>query len=131
MLIKLNSLMKKTNNQKGFTLVELMVVVVIIGILVAIAVPVYKSVTDRADKSAAAANARILNGSLQQYLMEDEDNEAPADVSAVKGVLVTDYISQEDWDNMKVADDADDGKIKYSGTATQGQWFSVNESYWD
>lgn len=130
MLIKLNSLMKKTNNQKGFTLVELMVVVVIIGILVAIAVPVYKSVTDRADKNAAAANARILNGSLQQYIMEDEDNEAPANVSAVEGVLVTDFISQEDWDNMKVADN-DDGKIKYSHTATQGQWFSVNDSYWN
>lgn len=127
MLIKLNSLMKKTNNQKGFTLVELMVVVVIIGILVAIAVPVYKSVTDRADKSAAAANARILNGSLQQYIMEDEDNEAPAK-GAVEGVLVTDFISQEDWDNMKVGDD---GKIKYSEAATQGQWFTVREDYWN
>lgn len=120
--------MKKTNNQKGFTLVELMVVVVIIGILVAIAVPVYKSVTDRADKSAAAANARILNGSLQQYLMEDETNVAPTDITAVKGVLVTDFISQEDWDNMKVADD---GKIIYSEAATQGQWFSVRENYWN
>jgi type II secretion system protein G len=69
----INKLMKgfKKNN-KGFTLVELMVVVVIIGILVAIAVPVYNASQARAKKNACEANIRILKSAIQQYYLDTE-----------------------------------------------------------
>ncbi|MHB1042030.1 MAG: prepilin-type N-terminal cleavage/methylation domain-containing protein [Eubacteriales bacterium] len=54
-------------NRKGFTLVELMVVVVIIGILVAIAIPVYNGTQNTARISAVQANVRIINGSIAAY----------------------------------------------------------------
>jgi len=44
-----------------------MVVVVIIGILVAIAVPVYNNVTLKAEKSAIEANLRTIDGAIMTY----------------------------------------------------------------
>ena len=49
-------MMKRDN--KGFTLVELMVVLLILGILVAIAIPIYNNVTGKANLNAIAANLK-------------------------------------------------------------------------
>jgi type IV pilus assembly protein PilA len=67
MFMKFMKMMQRKNNNKGFTLVELMVVIVIIGILVAIAVPIYNQSTTNAQVNACKANLRIINGAVSQY----------------------------------------------------------------
>lgn len=66
---------KQLRNEKGFTLVELMVVVVIIGVLVAIAVPVYNSVTEKAERRAVEANLRIIDSAIMQYYITEESSD--------------------------------------------------------
>ena len=55
-----------TEKQSGFTLIELMIIVAVIGILAAIAIPAYQSYVGRAYSNACLAEARSY--SIQVYL---------------------------------------------------------------
>lgn len=75
--------------REGFTLVEIMIVVAIIGLLAAIAVPSFVTARTKSQASACLNNLRQIDGAKDLYAM-DNDNAAPADVAA----LVTTYIKK-------------------------------------
>ncbi|MSA98433.1 prepilin-type N-terminal cleavage/methylation domain-containing protein [Finegoldia sp. BIOML-A3] len=62
--MKLQSLKKK---KKGFTLLELLVVLAILAILIAIAIPVYKNQKEKAAITAHNANVRVLETAVESY----------------------------------------------------------------
>ena len=59
--------MKKTTSRNGFTLIELIIVMVILGIMAAVAVPKYLDSIENAEKSAEDAVISAIRGGLKQY----------------------------------------------------------------
>jgi len=55
---------------RGFTLVEIMIVVVIIGLLATMAIPAFRRVTDASQDKAVLNNARQLSSAADQYFLE-------------------------------------------------------------
>jgi type IV pilus assembly protein PilA len=68
--------MLKLRNRKGFTLIELMIVVAILGILAAVAIPAFLKYIKRSKTSEATMNLRKLFDSSATYFANDWANES-------------------------------------------------------
>jgi len=68
----LKNMRNKMQDDKGFTLIELMVVVLIIAILIAIAIPTFLGLRRRAQDRAAQSNLRNALTAAKAYFTDDE-----------------------------------------------------------
>ncbi|MDP3729897.1 MAG: prepilin-type N-terminal cleavage/methylation domain-containing protein [Candidatus Omnitrophota bacterium] len=75
--------------RKGFTLVEIMIVVAIIGLLAAIAIPNFVKARTTAEKQACIANLKQIQGAVQIWAL---DTGALETATPTTGQLAPDYI---------------------------------------
>ena len=62
--------LRKQKNQKGFTLIELMIVIAIIGILAAIAIPQFSKYRAKSYNAASLSDSKNLKTDLEGYYAE-------------------------------------------------------------
>lgn len=86
----MNLLSKK--RRRGFTLVEIMIVVLIIGILLAIAVPNFIKARETSRTKSCIANLRQIDAAKEQWAM---DNKAAQGAAVAWGDIVPDYVRKQ------------------------------------
>ncbi len=88
----------RSTSSKGFTLVEILIVVIILGILAAIVIPQFTNASEDARKSSLTSQLQTLRSQIELYKLQHRDN-YPTDDGLVSGTW--------SWDRLTTRTDED------------------------
>lgn len=88
-MVKLSSIRAKLLAERGFTLIELMIVMVIIGLLAAIAVPMYVQSVRHAREAVLKEDLRVLRAAIDSYTVDKQKAPQSLDDLVQSGYIKT------------------------------------------
>ena len=122
--------MISSNKTKGFTLVELLIVIVVIAILAAISIVAYNGVTQKARDDERVATARNLVNAAAAYNSEHDKWPAHSDLTTFQTVKLTGAAADSSKVSTTANPDADHNTYKYTVCQDGGKDSGVKVEYY-
>lgn len=119
MIKKINKLLR---NKKGFTLIELIVVIAVLGIISALAVPKFVNIQDDAKASVDAQNLKLIQNAVEIY--SAKNGSYPSDENGILEFLKEIPEPQSGgnfWYNP------DTGEVQQTESTLQSPWINLNQ----
>ncbi|BAU27365.1 prepilin-type N-terminal cleavage/methylation domain-containing protein [Aneurinibacillus soli] len=89
----MNRIRKEKRNEHGFTLIEMLIVVAIIGVFLSLALPVYKDTVVNAQNQSCELNKRMLKVAMETYYLSN-GNIYPATGKEIDELLAKHYLEE-------------------------------------
>ncbi len=117
--------------QRGFTLVEMMVVVAMIGILVSMAVPTYRNMVERARETVLKQNLFTIRDVIDQYYADKgkypDTIEELVSAGYLRHIPIDPFTQQADWKTVPFTG-ADPGQLEPTEGEATGGIFDVHSA---
>jgi len=114
--------MNQQRKDRGFTLIEIMIVVAIVGILAAIAIPNFLNLKDKAIWGTAKANLSGLRSSLSGYATDSIVNKYP--IGTLNFSQLSLAVPKANLPNMEEESKFHNGSFSY--TSADGDYYTIN-----
>ncbi len=118
-------LRERSNGEGGFTLVELLVVMLILGLLAAIAIPSFFNQRDKATDADAKAAARTAQTAIETYATDNGGSYAGATAANLRAIEETLNETGGTPDRLAVTSAADTYTVTVTSDRTGGPAFSI------